>query len=308
MDDLQTALREALAAGRLQLPLPGRGATPVRHAALYEFGVSDLSFARLAEAHTDAVAILAEAEREPVPGALYGVWASEGPGSEARLERGAGGILFLDGCKKYCSGAPMLDRALITVKSEFGNVLVDIPLRSDGTSIDTSAWSAAAFARTGTATVTFERLALTRDAIIGGADWYVDRVGFWHGAVGPAACWAGGAGGLVDAARALGRRDPHSRAQLGALEANVWGVRALLTEAARQIDDDALDRGRAARTRALKVRHLIERLCTDVLDRFGRATGPQLLAFDAQVGLRHAELALYVRQCHAERDLEAVMN
>ena len=44
----------------------------------------------------------------------------------------------------------------------------------------------------------------------------------------------------------------------------------------------------------------------DVLDRFGRATGPQLLAFDGGIARRHAELALYIRQCHAERDLESI--
>jgi hypothetical protein len=48
---------------------------------------------------------------------------------------------------------------------------------------------------------------------------------------------------------------------------------------------------------------IIERMCTDVLDRFGRATGPQPLAFDARVAQRYAELTLYIRQCHAERDL-----
>jgi len=52
--------------------------------------------------------------------------------------------------------------------------------------------------------------------------------------------------------------------------------------------------------------HLIERTCTEVLDRFGRATGPQLLAFNPQIARRHIELTLYIRQCHAERDLESI--
>jgi hypothetical protein len=47
----------------------------------------------------------------------------------------------------------------------------------------------------------------------------------------------------------------------------------------------------------------MERNATEVLDRFGRATGPMLLAFDAEVAKRHAELGLYIRQCHAESDL-----
>jgi hypothetical protein len=64
--------------------------------------------------------------------------------------------------------------------------------------------------------------------------------------------------------------------------------------------------GHEGRRRALMTRHLVERLCTDVLDRFGRATGPQLLAFDAAVAQRYVELTLYFRQCHGERDLAAI--
>jgi hypothetical protein len=80
----------------------------------------------------------------------------------------------------------------------------------------------------------------------------------------------------------------------------------LQCSAAREIDADPHDTTHDAQRRALMARHLIERMCTDVLDRFGRATGPQLLAFDAQVAQRHAELSLYIRQCHAERDLETI--
>ena len=40
---------------------------------------------------------------------------------------------------------------------------------------------------------------------MGTPGWYVERNGFWHGAVGPAACWAGRAAGLVDAAHVVSR-------------------------------------------------------------------------------------------------------
>jgi hypothetical protein len=108
------------------------------------------------------------------------------------------------------------------------------------------------------------------------------------------------------AAARLNRRDPHSVAQIGALKAARWGSLALLEQAGREIDEDRWN-GPVARQRAYFVRHLIERSCTDVLDRFGRATGPQMLAFDEAVAQRYAELTLYIRQCHAERDLEKVV-
>jgi hypothetical protein len=41
-----------------RLPLPGAGETPERLDALRRWGAMDLSFARIAEAHTDALAII----------------------------------------------------------------------------------------------------------------------------------------------------------------------------------------------------------------------------------------------------------
>ena len=42
------------------------------------------------------------------------------------------------------------------------------------------------------------------------------------------------------------------------------------------------------------------------MDRFGRASGPQLLAFSDAVARQYGALTLYIRQCHGERDLEAI--
>jgi hypothetical protein len=77
----------------------------------------------------------------------------------------------------------------------------------------------------------------------------------------------------------------------------------VLEQAALETDEDPSSTT-GARERAYWVRHLIERSCTEILDRFGRATGPQLLAFDVAIAQRYSELTLYIRQCHAERDLE----
>jgi alkylation response protein AidB-like acyl-CoA dehydrogenase len=299
-------LRQLHRAGALELPLPGSGSTRQRHRALLELGREDLSLARLAEAHCDAVAILAEAGRVPRPGALYGVWAAEGPGSTIEVGVTPGGQWTLRGTKRYCSGAPLLDAALVTARHNGASALFDVSLKTEHLSIDASGWAAPAFSLTQTASVTFESATLDQDCLIGAEGWYLSRPGFWHGALGPASCWAGGALGLVDAARALGRSDPHSMAHIGALEANSWALQAVLNQAGDEIDADPSDEGNQAKARALKARHIIERLCTDTLDRFGRATGPQLLAFDEHVARRYAELTLYIRQCHAERDLHAL--
>jgi alkylation response protein AidB-like acyl-CoA dehydrogenase len=297
-------LRTMLAIGELDLALPAAGQTPARHRALFEFGRTDLSLARLAEAHTDAVAILREAGLTPQPRALYGVWASDGPQSQLVATR-VGNNLRLQGAKQFCSGARLVDVALVTAHLGTRVYLLQVPLATRGTVVQKSAWATPAFAATDTANVVFRNVRLSTRALIGGGNWYLERVGFWHGALGPAACWAGGAAGLVDAARSLHHRSAHTRAQIGALEAARWSLVAQLDQAGQEIDQ-ARSNHDEARKRALIVRHLIERTCIEVVDRFGRATGPALLAFESAIARRHAELLLYIRQCHAERDLEAI--
>ena len=66
--------------GRLVLPLPGRGSTAARWHRLADLTEADIVAGRLAEAHADAVAILADLEGPDVqPDELWGVWAAETP-------------------------------------------------------------------------------------------------------------------------------------------------------------------------------------------------------------------------------------
>ncbi len=69
------AFADAVESGRLNLPLPGGGRTRQRWAILAQLGEEDLSLARLAEGHTDALAILAElgALTAPPAGSRWGV-------------------------------------------------------------------------------------------------------------------------------------------------------------------------------------------------------------------------------------------
>jgi hypothetical protein len=289
---------------RCHLPLPGAGNTPARHHALLNWGAMDLSFARIAEAHTDAVAILAECGRSPRRGALYGVWASDAPPSRVTCERAGRDEWILNGIKQFCSGADFVDAALVTARHEDGVYLFDLSVKEAQVCVRPSAWASPAFADTATTAVEFNALVVSDRCRLGESGWYLDRSGFWHGSVGPAACWAGGAKSLIDAAAALNRRDAYSLAHVGALQASGWGLNAILEQAGREMDPH--DTSNTARTRGLKVRHLIERTCSEVLDRFARATGPHLLAYDPKVIRQHQALTLYIRQCHGERDLAGI--
>ena len=305
MSDLARCIRELDSLGALTLAPPAEGHTAERHLALMQLGRADLSSARLAEAHTDALAILAESRRSSGTAGIYGVWASDGPQGRLTATRREEGGWSISGTKEYCSGATLVDAALVTAHSEDGILLFDVPLDTPGVAALPSTWASPAFSDTATGPVSFADTSLPDSALVGSAGWYLSRAGFWHGAIGPSACWAGGALSLIDAAARLNRKDPHSRAQVGALQAIAWGFEAILVKVGAEIDLDPAGSDRA-RVRALKVRHLIERWCTEVMDRFGQATGPQLLAHDPRTVRQHAALALYLRQCHGARDLENI--
>jgi alkylation response protein AidB-like acyl-CoA dehydrogenase len=284
-------------------PLPGRGQTAERHAWLFNIGRDDLSVARLVEAHCDALAILADAKRTPKPDALYGVWASEMPGQALNLDEQAGD-LRLRGTKRFCSGAGLVDRALITVGSP-KQQLVDVDMRADigQVHIDFSNWKTAAFSDTQTATATFAGVSVMQEQIVQAPDWYLDRPGFWHGACGAAACWAGAANRLLSYALRQKRHDPHTLSHLGAMHASVWALRGYLDLAGCEIDKYPQDAPRA-RVIALTLRHLVERDCSEVMTRLTRAFGPHPLALDEGISRQYQELDLYLLQSHAERDLE----
>ena len=81
------AFAAAVESGRLDLPLPGSGATWERVAAFADLAGEDLSLARLGEGHADAVAILAELGGPPPdPGSRWGVWAANPPGPNVTAE------------------------------------------------------------------------------------------------------------------------------------------------------------------------------------------------------------------------------
>jgi hypothetical protein len=121
-----------------------------------------------------------------------------------------------------------------------------------------------------------------------------------------AACWYGGARGVARALlRAAGKRDvgPHALAHLGAIDIALHTARAALERAADEIDTDPGDLRGEGPLRALRVRALTEAAAADVLARTGRALGAGPLGHDEAHSRAVADLTVYLRQHHAERDL-----
>lgn len=299
-------LRQLLDAGDLDLPDPGGGDTRRRFGALRRLAAKeDLSVARLAEAHCDAAAITHEAGRSLPPGTLAGVWASKfkGSGINARPD---GDGWRLTGTLRFCSGASLLDLALVDASIDDGHgryQLFLVPLGEGGVHFDTDSWAAAGLAATATGRVDMD-IRVDDSAPIGDRGYYLDRPGFWHGAVGVAACWAGGAEGVHTAGRlTVGGEDPHAAANIGRSAAACWAMEAVLDQAADEIDRHP---ERSVMPMALTVRHLVAAHCRDIIDAVQRATGPGPFAFDGDFAQRVADVRLYIEQHHHEADLAEI--
>lgn len=298
-----------LEAGELDLPAPGSGQTARRWSKLAALTEYDVVAGRLAEAHTDAAAILAELDGPPpLPGQLWGVWAAEAPGPVLLVEdRAADSVL--EGTKAWCSGAELCTHALVTARrNDNTRGLYAVELGQPEVSPLPSCWRNAGMRDSDTRSVQFTNAVATP---VGKPGQYLDRQGFWHGAVGVAACWLGGARAVAaplyravgDDSR-IGSDDVHAHAHLGAVDAALAAAESILLSAAYYIDaQPGSDR---AELIARRVRAVVEHAVDEAIIRTGRALGPAPLALDAQHAQRVADLTMYVRQSHAERDLAAL--
>ena len=295
--------------GDLDLPLPGAGDTRSRWRALTGFAERDLALARLAEGHTDALAILAELEAlgggpvpAPEPGSRWGVWAAEPPGATLKAMLNTDGSWRLSGTKAYCSGARVCTHALVTVRDGDRRLLFAIAVGPGIVPVPDS-WPVAGMNASDTLDLDFDDVPAT---LIGESGAYLNRPGFQHGGIGVAACWYGGAKAvaatLLSAAGAHGP-EPHTLAHLGAVDARLQAVSALLDRAARELDADPTDKQGGAALRSKRVRAATEDAAMAVLHHTGRALGAGPLGHDRDHARRVTDLTVYLRQYHGERDL-----
>jgi len=293
-----------LETGRLELPLPASGRTAERWQGLALLAEEDIVAARIAEAHVDAVAILDElGGKPPDPGQLWGVWAAEAPDATLRAAE-AGGTFTLNGTKVWCSGAGFCTHALVTARLADGTRGLFAVSALDATvkALPTTWWNAG-MAGSDTRPVQFTN---TQAVAVGAPDGYLSRPGFWHGAIGVAACWLGGARRVAEPLyRCAGSQsaDAYSLAHLGAVDAALAAGEAMLTTAAAHVDADPFDRTSTAQLLARRVRGIAEHAADEAITRTGRALGPGPLCQDGRHAQRVADLTIYIRQSHAERDL-----
>jgi len=290
--------------GRLELPLPASGRTTERWQGLALLAEDDIVAARIAEAHIDAIAIIHElGGKPPESGQLWGVWAAESPDAVV-IATDNGGAFTLSGTKVWCSGAGFCTHALVSARLEDGRRgLFAVAVTDPAVKPLPSTWWNAGMASSDTRPVQFTN---AHAVGVGEPGDYLDRPGFWHGAIGVAACWLGGARRVAEPlyrCASSKSADAYSLAHLGAVDAALAAGDAILTAAATQIDADPFDRADTAHLLARRVRAIVEHAADEAITRTGRALGPGPLCQDGRHAQRVADLTIYIRQSHAERDL-----
>ncbi|KAF1055788.1 MAG: hypothetical protein GAK34_00537 [Delftia tsuruhatensis] len=305
----QLALLVAQAADRL--PLPGHGHTLQRWRALGEVAAHSLSLAKLYEGHTDALAILSELQADlATEGLRWAVWCAEPPGERVQATptaphaaAHAGMAVQLSGHKPWCSGARAVDRALVSGWLADGRrCLIAVTMDQPGIRRDDSHWQAVGMAASASADVHFDG---ATGVLVGAPGQYLSRPGFHHGGAGVAACWHGAAARIAShLQQAVGQgEDPHRQAHLGALDVALAGAAGLLRDAAARIDATPSDPCLLAVNRA---RLAVEAAAEEVLRRVPRAIGPGPLCKNRGLAQLMADLPVFIRQSHAERDQAAL--
>lgn len=301
------ALGEALKAlqeeGLDQLPLPGSGQTLERFSRLAQVAGHDLRLCKLFEGHTDALAIIAELHSSMPPlGSTWGMWAAEPPNAKVRV-RQDGHRRIIDGRKAWCSGAAVVSHGLLTAWDEQDRQqLVAVQMDQPGITVTDEGWNAVGMAATGSVEVVFEGASAIT---VGGPGDYLARPGFWQGGIGIAACWYGAAQRLAEVLReqCSKRPEPHALAHLGAVDSALNSAACVLRASAEQVDRQP---SADARQLAQQARASIEDTVEQVIRHVGRAVGAGPYCKDPHFAQLMADLPVYVRQSHAERDLAAL--
>ena len=302
-EGLGQTLSAMVAAGLDQLPLPGGGQTLLRFSLLAQVAGHNLSLCKLFEGHTDALAIMADLNSAAPPaGSTWGMWAAEPPTARVQVRR-EGSQYLLHGRKAWCSGAGVVSHGLLTAwDAQERQQLVAVPMDQPGVTVTAEGWNAVGMGACASVDVTFENAVALA---VGAPGDYLQRPGFWHGGVGIAACWYGAAQQIAERLRKQcgQREEPHALAHLGAVDSALQAAADVLRFSALHIDANPDDN---AELLARRARAVVEQSAEQVIREVGRAMGAGPYCKDRHFARLIADLPVFLRQSHAERDLAAL--
>ncbi|ATR19852.1 acyl-CoA dehydrogenase family protein [Roseomonas sp. FDAARGOS_362] len=318
------------AAGLLVAPLPAAlgglgwgsepGGTKPLMRALRRIGRASLPLGRLFEGHVNALRLVAaygtpeqveEAAADARAGRLFGVWAAEVPGRGLVLEED---MRRLSGGKIWCSGAGLVERALVPAQVPDGVRMLLLPLPRGTGRADLSVWTASGMRASATGNMDFSGMELSPGALIGPPGAYFAQPGFSGGAWRFLAVHLGGIEAVVEALRhhltATGRGgDPHQQARLGQALAEAEAARLWVGEAARMAEGPEAgasgDGEAAARVVAYVdlARGAVERAGLAAMELAQRSIGLGAFLRPAPVERIARDLATYLRQPGPDRAL-----
>lgn len=256
----------------------------------------DLTIAKWFESHLDALSILHEVGYDQEIQGLWAVWAAEGH----PLSHQHGKV---HGTKAWCSGANIVDHGLMTYRDEYNrSQLLVVDMQQDGIETDNSAWQAVGMQATDTATLQFNKVTANN---IGAANAYLERVGFWHGAAGVAACWYGATACL---AGYLLKAYQHKPNDYKAMYLGQIGTALAVTQQYFYHVADLIDT-EPKQSHELAIRQLrsnVEQLARLVMEAVGQALGAAPFCNNAHFARLSADLPVFIRQGHGAFDLQKI--
>lgn len=258
----------------------------------------DLTIAKWFESHLDALSILHEVGYAKNTNGLWAVWASEGHPDPIRYQQGK-----VSGTKAWCSGANIVDHALMTYRDKHGHSqLLIVGMQQTGIEIDNSEWQAVGMQATDTATVQFNQATASN---VGAANAYLERVGFWHGAAGVAACWYGATAYLAAYLITAYQQKTHD---YKAMYLGQIGTALAVTQQYFHHVADLIDT-QPKRSHELAIRQLrsnVEQVARLVLETVGQALGAVPFCRNAHFARLSADLAVFIHQSHGAFDLQKI--
>ncbi|STD04205.1 Uncharacterized proteins, LmbE homologs [Dermatophilus congolensis] len=266
----------------------------------------DLTVARTIEPHLDALTILTQANPVDLSritvdhNSTWGVFAANTPGHGLHARPSPHGPT-ISGTKTWCSLANHLTHALVTATNPDNTTSLYAIALTDDITIDSHAWAARGLTHITTSTITCTDIPAIP---IGPPNWYLERPGFTWGGIAVAAIWYGAARAI---AQQLYHHNPHREpdqialAAIGHTDIELENARHALEIAATLIDTGHAT-GKHGTILALRTRSIVAEAAEHTITHVGHATGPAPLTLNKTHARRVADLTVYLRQHHAQRD------
>lgn len=301
--DLSEKARLEYAIGQLlpicdQIPHPAQGQTFLRWQILAQVAASNLNLVKWFESHLDALSILHDLQYSGAKSGLWAVWAAEGSPQPLTFEHAQ-----CTGLKNWCSGANLVDHGLMTYKDENNqSQLLIVNMHEQGIDIRQTGWHALGMQYTETRAVYFEQVKAEK---VGKPNGYLNRVGFWHGAAGIAACWFGATLHLANYLTEAAKKNPNDFKQmyLGEVITAVQTTRQFFYALALKIDE-APHLSHELDIRILRAQ--TESTAEIILKNVGKALGARPYCEDKQFAQLSTDLPVFLRQSHAAFDLKRI--